>query len=287
MNQLLNNRVGKAKKPQKRGCLFLLLGSLVALLATGIYIVAVSLLTGVLIRARHGDEAVYALMTLVKGSYVVVLLFFYAVLAIWYISPSQEEVDRQNRQMAMKPGGHNQKPIKAISRRTLWLISGGALLGVVLCGVISLNSYRLIGENGIRTYFFVETDRYEWQDVNAYSVGCDNDNGLSVTFSMRGGKQFEILQGINSATPKFIEKYTSPTHFAAELDKKLMNPTDGSPVPPRNMTSMAYDRAIKFYREDYPEIWPHVSQLIGYVEVNLTPEETVPETEAVSETLAP
>lgn len=276
MNQTFNKPSAGSKK---RGCLFLVLGSLLALLATGLYILAVSLLTRVVIEARHGDEAVYALMTFAKSSYTVVLILFYAILALWYVAPSQEEVDRQN----MHFGGAD-KPVTALSRGKLWLISGGICLLVVLCGAISLNTYTLVSDEGIRTYCFAETGRYDWDDVSAYSVDCDDSEGLSITFVMQGGKKFEILHGVNSATEKFKTTYTSTTHFAAELDKYLMTATDTHAVPPRNMSSAAYDRAVKFYRDSYPDLWPHVARLIGYEEMVLTPDETVPETETVTET---
>lgn len=283
MNQLLNNQGGSSARSKNRGCLFLVLGSLLALLATGIYIVLVSLLTRTVIEARHGGEAVYALMTLAKGSYGVVLILFYAILALWYVAPSQEEVDRQNRQFGTT-GGPGGPAAKAMSRRTLWLISGGIFLGVILCGAVSLNTYTLVSDDGIRTYCFAETGRYDWEDVSAYSVDCDASEGLSVTFAMQGGKQFEILHGVNSATDKFKATYTSTTHFAAELDKRLMTPTDDHAVPPRNMSSSAYDRAVSFYRDSYPDLWPHVSRLIGYEEMELSPDETAAET--VTETVA-
>ncbi len=284
MNQLLNNRVGKNPKAQKRGCLFLVLGSIAALLATGAYTLGITRLTLIYIEARHGGEAAYALMGATMGSCVVVLILFYAILAIWYISPTQAEVDRQNRQMAAAPGGHNTRPAKAMPRNRLWLITGGLLLGVLLTGLVSLNTYKLVTEDGIRSYFFAETGRYEWADVSAYTVNCDMDKGLSVTFSMADGKQFEILQGTNSATNAFKEKYTSVIQFAADVDDRLMHPTDDSPVTPRNMNSIAYDRAVKFYQTPYPDVWPYVAQMIGYEDLEMSDDETAaPDTETSAE----
>ncbi len=285
MNQLLNNRVGRKPTTQKRGCLFLILGSIAALLATGCYILIVSLLTGLVIEARHGSEVGYALMTAVEGSWGAVLLLFYAILALWYVAPSQAEVDRQNRRFATMPGGHNREPAKAMPRRTLWLITAGLLLGVILAGAVALNTYKFVNEDGVRTYCFFETGSYDWDDVSAYAVDCDTDEGLSLTFSFKGGKQLEILRGINSFASAFEEKYDSPTHFAAELDKRLMNPSDDRPVPPRNMSGVAYDRAVKFYRDANPEslsgrLWGYAAQLIGYVEMDMTPDETAAETAA-------
>ncbi len=276
MNQLINNRVGKPPKSKKRGCLFLVLGSLLAVLATGLYIVVVAFLTGVIIEARHGDESAYTLMTFVKSSYLIVLILFYAILALWYISPSQEEVDRQNQKFGMMGGNTN---AKALSAKKLWLISGGIFLGVILCGAISINTYTLVSEDGVRTYFFAETSRYEWEDVSAYSIDCDGSEGLSITVTMRAGKQFEILQGINSATDTFGEKYENPTHFAAELDEWLKTPTDGHSVPIRRVYNA--DLAEKFYRDAYPDLWPDIQRLIGSGgQTVLLPDEIAPETES-------
>ncbi len=277
MNQLLNNRVGKKPKAQKRGCLFLILGSLLALLATGVYILAVSLLTGKVIEARHDGETAYALMTLVKGSYGVVLFLFYGILALWYISPSKEEVEKQNRHFAPMLGQKNASKAEAMSRRTIWLITGGMLLGVVLTGVVSVNTYRLVTPDGIRTYCFAETSRYEWKQVSAYTVDCATDDGLSMTFTMRDGKQFEILQGVNSATSDFKANYTSVTEFATVIDAEMVKLQ-----VPRN--AKHYERAVKFYKDNYPELWPHVARLIGYLDLEEHPDETAPETEPPTET---
>ncbi len=289
MNQLLNNRIGKQPKVRKRGCLFLILGSLLALLGTVVYILLVTYLTRIVIEARHGEETGYAIMTLVKGSWGVVMLFFYGILALWYMAPTEAEVERQNRQFAVSPGGHNQQPVKAMPRRVLWLVTGGLLLGVVATGAVTLNTYKLVTEDGVRTYCLVETGRYEWADVTAYSVNCDNSEGLSLTFSFKGGKQIEILRGVNTYTSAFRAKaYDSVTHFASELDKRLVHPEDGRPVPPRNMAGMAYERALKFYRDAPADTlagrqWPYVRQLIGYVEPGMQPDEIVPDTTPESE----
>ena len=219
MNRMLNDRFGNKPKSKKKGCLFLILGSLLALLATGLYVLCVSLLTGPLIEARHGGEIAYALMDLVTPSYMVAMLFFYGILAVWYFTPNEEEVKKQNQSLSPMLG---QKPSTAVSKRTLWLITAGMLCGVVVTGAVALNTYRLVTPDGIRSYFFAETGSYEWKQVSAYTIDCESEeDGLSVTFTMRDGKKLEILQGVNSATKSFKETYTSVTHFAAELDSRI------------------------------------------------------------------
>ena len=272
MNRMLNDRFGKKASSGKRGCLFLIAGSLLALLATGLYVLAVSALTGVLIEALHGGEIAYALMDIVTPSYVVAMLLFYGVLAIWYFTPTEAEIKKQNRSLSPMLG---QKESTALSKRTLWLITTGLLAGVVVTGAVSVNTYRLVTPNGVRSYFFVETASYEWKQVSSYTIDCENeDDGLSVTFTMRDGKKYEILQGVNSATKAFKEEYTSVTHFAADVDETMMELQI-----PRNVKHI--ERAVKVYRGH--KLWPYVEKLIGYVELNPLPDETVPETEAPTE----
>ena len=272
MNRMLNDRFGKKAASGKRGCLFLIVGSLLALLATGLYVLAVSLLTGVLVEARHGGEVAYALMDIVTPSYVVAMLLFYGVLAIWYFTPTEDEVKKQNRGLSPMLG---QKESSALSKRTLWIITAGLLAGVVVTGAVSVNTYRLVTPEGVRSYFFVETASYEWKQVSSYTIDCENeDDGLSVTFTMRDGKKYEILQGVNSATKAFKEQYTSVTHFAADVDDQMM-----ALQVPRNVKHI--ERAVKVYRGH--KLWPYAEKLIGYVELSPLPDETVPETEPPTE----
>ncbi len=269
MNRLLNNRVGKGPKVKKRGCLFLIAGSLLALLATVAFIFGVSLLTGVVIESRHGGEVAYALMTAAKPCYGVAMLLFYAMLAVWYVSPTESELRAQKKKIT--PGVVKQETGGALSRRTLWLITGGLALGVLLTGALCVSTYRLVTPDGTRTYCFFETSRYEWRQVSSYKVDCDTDGGLSMTFTMRDGKQAEILQGINSATAEFKEKYTSVTHFSADIDSTMQELQI-----PRN--TRHYERAVTFYQDSYPELWPYVAQIIGYEDLEELPDETVAET---------
>lgn len=270
MNQLLNNRVGKAKKGGgRKGCLFLIVGSLVALLATGLYVLAVSYLTGVIIEARHGEGVAYAIMNIVTPSYGIAMLCFYGILAIWYFTPTEEEVKKQNQGLAPMLGQKQRND--ALPKRTLWLITAGLLLAVPVTGTVAVNSYKLITPDGVSTYFFAETKSYQWKQVTGYTIDSDDNNGLSVTFTMRDGKQIEILQGVNSTTEKFDEQYTSVTHFAAELDDDMV-----ALQVPRNVKHM--ERSVKLYKDT--TLWPYVSRLIGYVELVPEPDETVAETEA-------
>ncbi len=268
MNQLLNNRVGKKKKPAKKGCLFLLVGSTAAVLATMLFIWLVSLSTGAVIESRHGGEPAYALMTALTPCYAAALSLFTGISGLWYFAPTEEEIKARNRNRLSPALGEREE--RAMSTATKLLISGGLLLGVVLTGFIAVNSYRLVTPDGISTYFFAETKSYEWRQVSAYTIDCDSEDGLSVTFTMRDGKQYEILQGVNSTTAEFDEQYTSVTHFAYDLDENMV-----ALQVPRNVKHV--ERAVKFYK-DYEGLWPYVSKLIGYAELMPEDDETVADT---------
>ena len=272
MSRMLNDRFGQKPKSKKKGCLFLIVGSVLALLATGLYVLAVSLLTGAVIESRHGGEVAYALMKWMTPSYGVAMLCFYGILAVWYFTPTDEERKQASGLAPML----NEKPRdEGVSKRTLWMITGGLLAAVAVTGAVAVNNYRLVTADGIREYFFVETGSYEWKQVTGYTIDCENDDdGLSVTFTMRDGKKYEILQGVNSATKEFKEQYTSVTHFAADLDQSMVELQ-----VPRNVRHM--ERAVSFYRGS--TLWPYVETLIGYVELVPQPDETVETTEAPTE----
>ena len=277
MNRMLHDRFGAKPKSKKKGCLFLIVGSLLALLATGIYVLVVAFMTGIVIETRHGGEVAYALMKSVTPSYGIAMLCFYGILAIWYFSPTEEEKKKTPGGLAPMLGEKTRDD--GVSKRTLWMITGGLLLAAVITGAVAVNHYRLVTAEGISEYFFVETKSYEWKQVTGYTVDCDNDNdGLSVTFTMRDGKQYEILQGVNSTTEAFDKTYTSVTHFAYDLDQRMTELQ-----VPRNTRHM--ERAVTLYR-DHP-LWPYVSKLIGYVELVPEPDETVADTEAPTETTTP
>lgn len=269
MNQL-NSK--KKKKGRRKGFLFIAVGAILITLASFAYVLLVSFLTGALIEARHGDEVAYALMDIVTPSYGYVSFFFIAILAIWAFTPTEEELKKQNQGLSPMLG---QKKSEGLSKRSLWLITGGLLAAVVITGAISINTYKLVTPEGIRSYFFVETKSYEWKQVTGYTIDCENENdGLSVTFTMRDGKQFEILQGVNSTTERFDGQYTSVTHFAYDLDQRMVELQ-----VPRNARHV--ERAAKLYKDT--TLWPYVQKLIGYVELVPEPDETAPETEAPTE----
>lgn len=260
------------QKNGKKGCLFLIVGCFATIVATALFVVAVLFLTRVTVEARHGDEVAYALMTAQTACYSIALSLFLGILALWYIAPTEAEVQAQNKSLSPMLG---KKEAHAMSPGTKWLITGAMLVGVLIVGAVAVNTYRLVTPDGIRTYCFVETKSYEWKQVTTYTIDCDDSDGLSVTFTMRDGKQFEILQGVNSTTEQFDAQYSSVTHFASDIDERMV-----ALEVPRNVHHM--ERAVKFYK-GYEGLWPYVSRLIGYVELVPEPDETAPATETPTE----
>ncbi len=259
MNQLINNRVGKPKKKRTgRGLLFLIIGSLAALLGVGLFVLAVSLITGKVIEARHGEEVAYALMTAVKPCYGVAFFLFYGILGVWYIAPVEEK--KKDGHFSPMLGGAAEAEQKTISRRTLWLITAALAAGILLTGAVAVNTYRLVSTEGVSEYVFIRTSYYSWEEVAAGDVDCDTDGGLSMNLIMQDGETREIMQGVNSATAKFRAEYTTVTHFAADIHDRLIQ--RGVSLPTKNR-----ERAIHFYKDVYPELWPYVARIIEYVDL--------------------
>ena len=273
MSQMLNDRFGPKKGGKKKGLFFLIVGSLIALAMTVLFIVLTSLLTGALIEARHGGEVAYALMTIVTPCYGVAMMLFYGILAVWYIAPSESEVREKNRGLSPMLG---QSEGKAFPKKNLWIITAALSAGVLLTGLVAVNTYKLVTPDGVSSYFFVRVDHHDWDEVTGYAVDCDSDKGLTMTFTTKDAKKTEILSGVVSTTKAFDEVYESTLHLAATVHEKLQ---DGS-VPCRVSTS-AYNKAVKFYRNN-EALWPYVADIIDYEEILPEPDETRPDADSTT-----
>lgn len=266
----------KKSKDSKKGCLFLIIGTLAVLVGMALYIFLTGRLSAAVIGSRYEGQAVYAIMTIQIPGIIVAFIMMDAVLILQYL-PSEEEVDR--RRQAPMLGQKQQAHSFLGSKKAANILSALLLLGVVVCSVVSANTYQLMTEDGIETYFFARTSAYEWKQVSAYRVDCDSDKGLSVTYTMRDGKTFEITQGTLSTTVTFDEKYGSTDDskaavmsFAVAMDEKM----EALQIP-CNVTHM--EKAVAFYRDAYPSLWTSVSRLIRYEDVFLD-DETAPVTQA-------
>lgn len=264
------------KRSSGRGCLFLIVGTLLILLLMALYIFAVGRITAAVIEARTGSAPAYAVLTAQIPCIVVAFVLLEGILVLQYL-PSQEEYDRNNPS-AVTPERRNRF---WGTRRSTNLLSLILLLLVVVCGAVSVNTYRVVSEDGITTSIFGFGHSYSWEDVTDCQVDCSTDEGLSLTFTMSDGKEFEILQNTVSDNAAFAEKYGSPGGSDSKQTATLAFSVDVCRrLESRGITRRVYhrERTIRFYKDKYPDQWTYVSELINYREIRPSEDETVAET---------
>lgn len=271
----------KQKSSNGRGCLFLIVGTVLILALMALYIVVVGRITSSTIEARSGDVPTYAVMSAQVPCIVAAFILLECILVLQYL-PSQEDYDKK-----ASPGASVVRRNRLFgTRRLMNLVSLVLLLLVFVCGIVSVNIYRMVSVDGISTRFLFSTHSYSWDDVTACRVDCDSDKGLSLTLTMSDGEQFEILQNTISDNAAFASQYGSDSDasdkqtpvlaFAVDLCHQLDERGIRRSVSHR-------DRTIRFYKDTYPRQWEYVSELIGYEELRPAEDETVSETESVAE----
>lgn len=266
----------KQKQSSGRGCLFLIVGTLLILLLMALYIFAVGRITAAVIEARTGSAPAYAVLTAQIPCIVVAFVLLEGILVLQYL-PSQEEYDRKSPSGAAP----DHKNRFWGTRRSANLLSLILLLLVVVCGVVSVNTYRVVSEDGITTSVFGFGHSYSWEDVTDCQVDCSADEGLSLTFTMSDGKEFEILQNTVSDNAAFAEKYGSSDDSGSKHTATLAFSVDICRLLEEcGITRRIYhrERTIRFYKDKYPEQWAFVSELIHYREIHPSEDETVAET---------
>ena len=263
---MMEKKSGKSKK----GILFLILGTLAVIAGVMIFAVVTGRVTAALVESRYGGTASYVLLTASIPCIAICFVLLEAILFLQYLPDTAAKL--QSRRPML---GQPEQPM--YSKKVINLVCLGLLALTVLCGFVSTNTYTVVSEDGISTHFFAETSRYEWRQVTRYTVDCDTDRGLSVTYTMRDGKQFEVLQNAVSTTDTFDEQYGSATAFALHTSEKLHE----LQIP---KTCYHQELAISFYRDTMPETWTYVAQLINYQSTTLQPDEMAPVvTETVTE----
>ena len=256
----------KNSSKSKKGCLFLILGTLGVIAGVAVFTFLTGQITGALVEARYGGTATYVLLTASIPCIAICFVLLEAILFLQYIPGEGDYPKDQNVRQPML----NQPKMPTYSKKAIHLICLGLLGAIVLCGFVSANTYTVVSEEGISSRFLVETSHYKWHQVTSYTIDCDGDKGLSVTYTMRDGKKFEVLQNTVSATKTFKEQYGSTTAYALHIDIMLQDMQISKNV--RHI-----ETAVSFYRNDLPEVWDYVSKLIGYEAVVPLPDE-LPET---------
>ena len=255
-----------------RDALFIIFGTFAVIVGMGIYMLITGRITAAVISSRLAGQHAYALMTASTTCTWLAFVLLEFALVLQFL-PSEK--DYEKKASSHSPMLGEKKPMLG-SKRAMNAITVALIAGAVICGVVSVNTYTVVSEEGITKHCFVDTTHYDWNQVKGYAVDCDGDRGLSVTYTMRDGKQFAILQHTVSAPEEFHKNYDSTVAFAAMLDGKM-----NELQIPRRVRHV--ERAVNFYRADYPTLWKHVSHLIGYTELVPQPDETVGGTEAATE----
>ena len=252
----------KNKKSNGKGCLFLIIGSIISVVALILFIPLAGKLTSIIVNDTMADTVGYAMLNAAEPCIMVASLFLFAILMLHYF-----DFDNAIQQSQKNRGVGGGKTYKFFgTKAATWVITAVLLVCVVATAFVYATTYRTVTTEGVsnKICYFITTDEYTWQQVSSYKVDCDDDKGLSVTFTMRDGKQIEILQSAQSAPRAFHETYECKEAFALDLIEMLEEEYQIT----RNVAHM--EKAVKFYKNN-DELWPYVKQILGYDE--LVPEE--------------
>ncbi len=247
------------KKNGKKGCLFLIIGTILAFVGTGLYILLSGWISSLVINGNLGGHTAYALLTASLPCVYIVFILLDGILIINYLPspPAQAEED-----LAPMLG---QKASRGISPTLVRVASILLVAAIIPVGLVSVGTYRTVSDQGISSSFcFISTSEYKWEQVSYYELACDNNKGLSMTFTMRDGNSIEILQGTMSAPTFFKEQYDCKEAFAIEIAGKMAS----LQIPCKTFESMSTHNKLKeaarnFYQKD-EKLWPYVSQLVAY-----------------------
>lgn len=268
---MLNQR--KNKKKAGKGCLFLIIGSVLGVVALLLFLPLAGELTKSVVNDKMEGQVGYAMLYAAEPCIMVASLLLFGILVIHYFDFDSIGKSPQKNKPQQEVKTHKFLGTKLAT----WVATGVLLLGVVICAFVYATTYRIVTTEGVSNqicYFFT-TDEYSWKQVSSYKVDCDEEKGLSLTFTMRDGKQIEILQSAQSAPRSFHEKYDCKEEFARDLIKMLEEEYQITP----NIYHI--ERAENFYR-DNEDLLPFVKEIIGYEE--LDPEEgELAETDAATD----
>lgn len=253
-------------KSGKRGCLFLLIGVVLTLLCTAIYALVAGGLSSLVIGSALSGQTAYALLPLSLIGVIIAYFLLNAILFLNYLPTSDAAPTDEISPMLGK------RKSAGLSRRTVRWLSVGLLVALIPLAAISAGTYTTVSEEGVSTTIcFVKGDTYVWEKVSSYKVACDDGKGLSITFKMRDGKSFEILQNTISAPGSFKSTYPCKEAFAVDILKKM----EEHQIPCATFENEREHRQLmesarSFYKGD-EALWSHVKAIIRYQEVGVTP----------------
>lgn len=247
------------KKSGKKGCLFLIVGTVLAFLGTGLYILLSGWLSSLVIGGVLGGRTAYALLTASFPCVYVVFILLDGVLIVNYL-PSTSEPDED--ELSPMLGQRTSRGIKPSTVRIASVILAAAILPVT---AVSVGTYRTVSNEGITsTVCFIPMKDYKWSQVSSYELACDNNKGMSMTFTMRDGTTVEILQGTVSSPDSFKAQYDCKEALAVDIAAEL----ERLQIPCKTFQSSSAHSKLKesaraFYK-DNEKLWRYVQQLVGY-----------------------
>ncbi len=258
--------MSKKKKSEKKGCLFLFIGTLLAFAGTFVYAVLSGWIAHLVIEADLGGRSAYALLNASLPCALAVFFLLDGVLIVNYL-PASEPTDQEEMQPML---GQRAAADRGISQRTVRIATIALLAAIVPVALFSVGTYRTVSDEGISTKIcFIPTGSYTWEQVSSYEFSCDRSSkGLAITFTMRDGKSIEILQGAMSSPDTFKEKYDCKEAFAVDIIAKMRAlqiscPTLESP----SKHNQLMEDAAGFYHSNNEKLWPYVQEIIGYKQV--------------------
>ncbi len=257
------------KKNSGKGCLFLIIGALLGVVASFLFLPMAGKLAATAVRSNMAGQIGYAMLTAAEPCIIAAVFFMLCILTLHYFN-----LDSGNKDQKKSVSVNTPQPKFRGTKAFTWIITGVLILCVFASALVYATTYRTVTTEGISTTVcqFINTKEYEWKQVSSYKVDCDEDKGLSVTLTMRDGKQIEILQSVISAPAAFHEKYECKEAFVLDLVTMLEEEYQIT----RNVSHI--ERTKAFYQDD-AELWPYVKQIIGYDEL-VPDEDDAPETEA-------
>lgn len=258
--------MSEEKRSGKKGCLFLIVGTILAFVGTGVYILLSGWISSLVIQNALGGRTAYALLTASLPCMYVVFLLLDGVLVVNYLpaSPHESGADEQVPMLG-------QRAARGFDAKVVRILSISLVAAILPVTLISVGTYRTISDEGISNAFcFIQTSEYQWEQVSYYEIECDSSKGLSMTFTMRDGSSVEILQGTVSSPDSFKEKYDSKEAFAVDIAARMA----ALQIPCKTFESQSAHNKLKeaarsFYKGN-EDLWPHVMQLVGYEEVGTT-----------------
>ncbi len=236
---------------------YIVLGTLLVILATAGLVVLTSLLFGVCFSLRYPDGTYCGTL---RSLSVCALLYFVLLEVLFLLIP----ISRQRRKESAKHSlgsPLSKSTVEAKGNRLPLLLCILCIVGILLTALICTNNYITFSPDGVETVFFATVDSYGWDDVRAYTVECTEENGFDLILTMRDGNEYSFLNTVNSATDDFCSAYGDLYGYAVYVDSNLRARYISRTV--RGASLME-----SYYKESYPDVWEKILTILNAQEAD-------------------